>query len=150
MKRKIKIKKVVDNTAEHVEILVELASGQSPNITIDALYAFTDCEISISPNACIIIDEKPHFISVNEVLRISTEQTVDLLRKELEIKKGELLEKLLFFSLEKIFIENRIYRDIEECETWEAVLETIDKGLDPFKKDFYRDITTEDIVRLTE
>ena len=149
-KGKIKIKKVVDNTAEHVEILVELASGQSPNITIDALYAFTDCEISISPNACIIIDEKPHFISVNEVLRISTEQTVDLLRKELEIKKGELLEKLLFFSLEKIFIENRIYRDIEECETWEAVLETIDKGLDPFKKDFYRDITTEDIVRLTE
>ena len=149
-KGKIKIKKVIDNTAEHVEILVELASGQSPNITIDALYAFTDCEVSISPNACVIIDEKPHFISVNEILRISTQQTVDLLKQELEIKKGELLEKLLFSSLEKIFIENRIYRDIEECETWEAVLETIDKGLDPYKKDFYREITTEDIIRLTE
>ncbi len=149
-KGKIKVKKVIDNTAEHVEILVELASGQSPNITIDALYAFTDCEVSISPNACVIIDEKPHFISVNEVLKISTEQTVDLLKQELEIKKGELLEKLLFSSLEKIFIENRIYRDIEECETWEAVLETIDKGLDPYKKEFYREITTEDIIRLTE
>lgn len=149
-KGKIKVKKVVDNTAEHVEILVELAPGQSPNITIDALYAFTDCETSISPNACIIIDEKPHFISVNEILRICTEQTVELLKRELEIKKGELLEKLLFSSLERIFIENRIYRDIEECETWEAVIETIDKGLDPFKKDFYREITTEDIVRLTE
>ena len=149
-KGKIKVKKVIDNTAEHVEILVELASGQSPNITIDALYAFTDCEVSISPNACIIIDEKPHFISVNEILRICTDQTVELLRRELEIRKGELLEKLLFSSLEKIFIENRIYRDIEECETWEAVLETIDKGLDPYKKEFYREITTEDIVRLTE
>ncbi|MHA7100789.1 DNA gyrase/topoisomerase IV subunit A [Roseivirga pacifica] len=149
-KGKIKVKKVVDNTAEHVEILVELAPGQSPNITIDALYAFTDCEVSISPNACIIIDEKPHFISVNEILRICTDQTVELLRRELEIRKGELLEKLLFSSLEKIFIENRIYRDIEECETWEAVLETIDRGLDPYKKDFYREITTDDIVRLTE
>ncbi|RKQ43369.1 topoisomerase-4 subunit A [Roseivirga pacifica] len=149
-KGKIKVKKVVDNTAEHVEILVELAPGQSPNITIDALYAFTDCEVSISPNACIIIDEKPHFISVNEILRICTDQTVELLRRELEIRKGELLEKLLFSSLEKIFIENRIYRDIEECETWEAVLETIDRGLDPYKKDFYREITTDDIIRLTE
>lgn len=149
-KGKIKIKKVVDNTAEVVEILVELASGQSPNITIDALYAFTDCEVSISPNACVIIDDKPHFISVNEILRRNTEQTLDLLKRELEIRKGELLEKLLFSSLEKIFIENRIYRDIEECETWEAVIETIDKGLDPFKPDFYREITEEDIVRLTE
>ena len=149
-KGKIKIKKVVDNTAEVVEILVELASGQSPNITIDALYAFTDCEVSISPNACVIIDDKPHFISVNEILRRNTEQTLELLRRELEIRKGELLEKLLFSSLEKIFIENRIYRDIEECETWEAVIETIDKGLDPFKPDFYREITEEDIVRLTE
>jgi len=149
-KGKIKVKKVVDNTAEHVEILVELASGQSPNITIDALYAFTDCEVSLSPNACVIIDDKPHFITVNDILRVCTEQTVELLKRELEIKKGELLERLLFSSLEKIFIENRIYRDIEECETWEAVLETIDKGLDPFKKEFYREITTEDIVRLTE
>jgi topoisomerase-4 subunit A len=149
-KGKIKIKKVVDNTAEDVEILIELASGQSPNITIDALYAFTDCEVSISPNACVIIDDKPHFMSVNEMLRINTEQTVDLLRRELEIRRGELLEKILFSSLEKIFIENRIYRDIEECETWEAVIQTIDKGLDPFKKEFYREITEEDIVRLTE
>ena len=149
-KGKIKIKKVVDNTAEDVEILVELATGQSPNITIDALYAFTDCEVSISPNACVIIDDKPHFISVNEILRINTEQTQALLKRELEIRKGELLEKLLFSSLEKIFIENRIYRDIEECETWEAVIETIDRGLEPFKPDFYREITEEDIVRLTE
>ena len=149
-KGKIKVKKVVDNTAEHVEILIELASGQSPNITIDALYAFTDCEVSISPNACVIIKDKPHFVTVTEILQVCTGQTVDLLKRELEIKKGELLEKLLFSSLEKIFIENRIYRDIEECETWEAVLETIDQGLDPFKKEFYREITTDDIVRLTE
>lgn len=149
-KGKIKIKKVIDNTAEHVEILVELAAGQSPNITIDALYAFTDCESSISPNACVIIDEKPHFIGVSEILKINTEQTVELLRQELEIRKGELLEKILFSSLEKIFIENRIYRDIEECETWEAVIETIDKGLEPFKPDFYREITKDDIIRLTE
>lgn len=149
-KGKIKIKKVVDNTAEHVEIYIELAPGQSPNITIDALYAFTDCEVSISPNACVIIDDKPHFITVNEILRICTDQTVVLLRRELEIRKAELLEKLLFSSLEKIFIENRIYRDIEECETWEAVIETIDRGLDPFKPQFYREITHDDILRLTE
>jgi len=149
-KGKIKIKKVVDNTAEFVEILVELAPGQSPNITIDALYAFTDCEVSISPNACVIIDEKPRFISVNDILKINTDQTVDLLRQELEIRKAELLEKILFSSLEKIFIENRIYRDIEECETWEAVIETIDKGLEPFKPQFYREITRDDIIRLTE
>ena len=149
-KGKIKVKKVIDNTAEHVEILVELAAAQSPNITIDALYAFTDCEVSISPNACVIIEERPHFVTVNEVLKVCTDQTVELLRRELEIKKGELLEKLLFSSLEKIFIENRIYRGIEECETWEAVLKIIDNDLDPFKKDFYREITTEDIVRLTE
>jgi topoisomerase-4 subunit A len=149
-KGKIKIKKVVDNTAEFVEILIELAPGQSPNITIDALYAFTDCEVSISPNTCVIIDDKPHFMSVNEVLQISTARTVELLRQELEIRRSELLEKILFSSLEKIFIENRIYRDIEECETWEAVIATIDKGLDPFKKALYRDITEDDIVRLTE
>jgi topoisomerase-4 subunit A len=149
-KGKIKIKKVVDNTAKDVEILVSLAPNQSPDITIGALYAFTDCEVSIAPNSCVIVDEKPAFLSVNEILRISTHQTVDLLRRELEIKKGELLEKILFSSLEKIFIENRIYRDIEECETWEAVIETIDKGLDPYKPQFYREITTDDIVRLTE
>ncbi len=149
-KGKIKIKKVVDNTAKEVEILVSLASNQSPDITIDALYAFTDCEVSLAPNCCVIVDEKPSFLSVNEILKASTEQTVELLRRELEIKKAELLEKILFSSLEKIFIENRIYRDIEECETWEAVIDTIDKGLDPFKNQFYREITEEDIVRLTE
>lgn len=149
-KGKIKIKKVVDNTAKDVEIQVFLAPGQSPDMTIDALYAFTDCEVSISPNACVIIDDKPVFISVNDILSYNTLQTKELLRRELEIRKGELMEKLLFSSLEKIFIENRIYRDIEECETWEAVLETIDRGLDPYKPDFYRDITQEDIIRLTE
>ncbi|MEX0882199.1 MAG: DNA gyrase/topoisomerase IV subunit A [Cyclobacteriaceae bacterium] len=149
-KGKIKIKKVVDNTAKEVEIQVQLAPGQSPDMTIDALYAFTDCEVSISPNACVIIEEKPIFISVNDILEYNTRQTRALLKRELEIRKGELMEKLLFSSLEKIFIENRIYRDIEECETWEAVIETIDKGLEPFKPEFYREITRDDIIRLTE
>ncbi|MDA0194554.1 MAG: DNA gyrase/topoisomerase IV subunit A [Bacteroidetes bacterium] len=149
-KGKIKIRKVVDNTAKDVEIEIQLAPGQSPDIAIDALYAFTDCEVSVSPNACVIIKDTPHFLTVSEILRVSTEQTVDLLQRELEIRKGELLEKILFSSLEKIFIENRIYRDIEECETWQAVIDTIDKGLDPFKSQFYRKITEEDIVRLTE
>ena len=122
-KGKIKIKRVTDNTAQEVEVLIELASGTSPDLTIDALYAFTHCEISISPNACVIIDDKPHFLSVEDLLRISTEHTKDLLRQELEIRKGELLEKLHFASLEKIFIEKRIYRRIEECTTWEDVLD---------------------------
>ena len=149
-KGKIKIKHVVDNTAKDVEVLVTLAPGQSPDITIGALYAFTDCEVSISPNACVIVEEKPLFIEVRDILNVNTKQTVDLLTQELEIRKQELMEKILFSSLEKIFIENRIYRDIEECETWEAVIATIDKGLDPFKPQFYREITEEDIVRLTE
>lgn len=149
-KGKIKIKKVVDNTAKDVEIQIQLAPGQSPDMTIDALYAFTDCEVSISPNACVIIEDKPVFLSVNKILEYNTHQTKALLKRELEIKKAELMEKLLFSSLEKIFIENRIYRDIEECETWDAVIQTIDKGLEPFKPDFYREITTDDIVRLTE
>lgn len=149
-KGKIKIKQVVDNTAKDVEIQISLATGASPDITIDALYAFTDCEISISPNACVIIDEKPVFIPVDEILKLNTHQTVDLLTRELEIKRGELMEKILFSSLEKIFIENRIYRDIEACETWEDVLSTIDKGLEPYKKQFYREITQDDIIRLTE
>ncbi|MBV6645560.1 MAG: DNA gyrase/topoisomerase IV subunit A [Cyclobacteriaceae bacterium] len=149
-KGKIKIKQVVDNTAKDIEVQIKLAPGTSPDITIDALYAFTDCEVSISPNACIIIADKPHFIGVSEILAQSVDQTVDLLKQELEIRKAELLEKMLFSSLEKIFIENRIYRDIEECETWEAVLDTIDKGLDPYKPQFYREITQDDIIRLTE
>ena len=149
-KGKIKIKKVVDNTAKDVEIQIQLAPGVSPDVTIDALYAFTDCEVSISPNACVIIEDKPVFLTVNRILEYNTKQTKELLRRELEIRRGELLEKLLFSSLEKIFIENRIYRDIEECITWEAVLQAIDKGLDPYKPDFYREITQEDLIRLTE
>ena len=149
-KGKIKIKKVVDNTAKDVEIAIQLASGTSPNVTIDALYAFTDCEVSISPNACVIVKDTPVFLTVNDILKYNTKQTKALLKRELEIRKAELMEKLLFSSLEKIFIENRIYRDIEECTTWDGVLEAIDKGLDPYKPDFYREITTDDLVRLTE
>ncbi|MGD9900104.1 MAG: DNA gyrase/topoisomerase IV subunit A [Calditrichaceae bacterium] len=147
---KIKIKRVIDNTAKDIEIIIELPPAVSPDLTIDALYAFTDCEVSISPNLCVIIDDKPHFISVNEILRLSTKNTVRLLKKELEIRHQELTEKWHFSSLEKIFIEKRIYRDIEECETWEAVIEAIDKGLEPYKKLFKREITTDDIVKLTE
>ncbi|WP_297336054.1 DNA gyrase/topoisomerase IV subunit A [Algoriphagus sp.] len=149
-KGKIKIKKVVDNTAKDVEIQIHLAPGVSPDVTIDALYAFTDCEISISPNACVIIEDKPVFLTVNQILEYNTKQTKNLLKRELEIRKGELMEKLLFSSLEKIFIENKIYRDIEECTTWDAVLEAIDQGLEPYKPDFYRTITQEDLIRLTE
>jgi len=147
---KIKIKKVVDSTAAEVEIEIHLHPGISPDITIDALYAFTDCQKSISPNACIIIADKPHFLNVSEILRQSTDATKELLRRELSIRRGELDEKWHFSSLEKVFIENRIYRDIEECETWEAVIETIDKGLEPYRKLFRRVITTDDIIRLTE
>ncbi len=147
---KIKIKKVTDNTAQEVEIIVDLPPNVSPDITIDALYAFTDCEVSISPNSCVIIDDKPRFIDVNEILKISTSNTLQLLKRELEIKLHELSEKLFFSSLEKIFIENRIYRDIEECETWEAVIEAIDQGLEPFKKLLLREVTEDDIVHLTE
>jgi len=147
---KIKIRKVEDLTSKDVEIQVHLATGVSPDITIDALYAFTECEISISPNACIIIDEKPCFVTVSEILKTCNDQTVYLLKRELEIRRFELKEKILHSSLEKIFIENRIYRDIEECETFEAVIKTIDAGLTPFKADFYREITEEDILRLTE
>ena len=141
---------VVDNTARDVEILVHLQPGVSPDVTIDALYAFTDCEVSISPNACVIIGDKPHFVSVTDILRVNTHQTVQLLQRELEIRRSEFMERLLYSSLEKIFIENRIYRKIEECETFEAVLETIDKALKPHKKLFYRAITQDDLIRLTE
>ncbi|MFN3530638.1 MAG: DNA gyrase/topoisomerase IV subunit A [Bacteroidia bacterium] len=147
---KIKIKKVIDNTARDVEIEIQLPAGVSPDITIDALYAFTDCETSISPNACVIVADKPRFMSVKDMLRYNTQQTMDLLKWELEIKLGELLDKWHFSSLEKIFIENRIYRDIEECETWEAVLEAIDKGLEPHKSLLMREVVQEDIIRLTE
>ncbi len=149
-KGQIKVKQVIDNTAKDVEIQIHLQPGQSPEVSIDALYAFTDCEISISPNACVIIDDKPTFLPVNEMLKYNTEQTVKLLKQELEIRKAELMEKLLFSSLEKIFIEKRIYRNIEECETFEDVITVIDKGLKPYKKQFYREITRDDILRLTE
>ncbi|MBX2894172.1 MAG: DNA gyrase/topoisomerase IV subunit A [Cyclobacteriaceae bacterium] len=149
-KGKIKVKQVVDNTAKDVEIQVHLQSGISPEVAMDALYAFTDCEISISPNACVIVEDKPQFMKVNEILKYNTEQTVQLLKQELEIKKNELMEKILFSSLEKIFIEKRIYRTIEEIETFEEVITTVDKGLKPYKKQFYREITRDDILRLLE
>ncbi|MEE4115192.1 MAG: DNA gyrase/topoisomerase IV subunit A [Marinilabiliaceae bacterium] len=147
---KIKVKRIDDNTAEDVEILIHLASGVSPDKTIDALYAFTDCEVSISPNACVISKDRPEFIGVKEMLRRSADNTVKLLNRELEIRKAELLEAWHMSSLEKIFIEKRIYRDIEECETWEAVIEAIDKGLEPYKKLLKREVSEEDIVKLTE
>lgn len=149
-KGKIKIRKIDDNTARDVEILIHLMPGVSPDTTIDALFAFTDCEISISPNSCVIDNGRPRFVGMKEMLRISTKNTVDLLKRELEIRLNELMENLLFSSLEKIFIEKRIYRDIEECKTWEAVIEAIDTGLIPYKPQFYRIITTDDILRLTE
>lgn len=147
---KIKIKSITDNTAKDVELAVQLAPGVSSDQTIDALYAFTDCEISISPNACIIEGDKPHFVGVTQLLKHSVDRTKDLLRKELEIKLKELQEDWHHSSLEKIFIEKRIYRDIEEQTTWEGVLEAIDKGLTPYKPLFKREILQEDIVKLTE
>lgn len=147
---KIKIKSVTDNTAKDVELLVQLAPGVTTDQTIDALYAFTDCEVSISPNACVIIEDKPHFVGATQLLKHSVEHTKALLLKELEIKLGELEDDWHYSSLEKIFIEKRIYRDIEEETTWEGVLDAIDKGLKPYKKKFRREITQEDIVRLTE
>jgi topoisomerase IV subunit A len=149
-KEKIKIRKIEDNTSDKVEIMVHLPAGISPDKTIDALFAVTACEISISPNAVIIENDKPRFVGVTEILELSVKNTKDLLRRELEIEKAELDENWHFSSLEKIFIEERIYRDIEECETWEAVIETIDKGLKPFRKLLRRDVTRDDIVRLTE
>ena len=163
-KGQIKIKRVIDKVAKDVDIEIELQPGVSPDVTIDALYAFTDCEVGISPNCCVIIDNKPLFTDVNELLNISTENTKELLRMELDIQRADLEEKLHFSSLEKIFIEKRIYRDIEECETWEAVIQTIDVGLKKYvvtprepiydkevkKIKLLREITEEDIVRLTE
>lgn len=149
-KGKIKIKKVVDNTARDVEVEIQLPNGISTDKTIDALYAFTSCESSISPNACVIVADKPVFTGVSEILKINTDNTVSLLKAELEIKRGELEEKWHFSSLEKIFIEERIYRDIEEEETWTGVLSAIDNGLKPHIKNLRRKVTEEDIVRLTE
>ena len=147
---KIKIRKIEDNTSDKVEILVHLAPGVSPDTMIDALYAFTDCEISISPNACVINVDHPEFLNVSEILRRNTEHTVDLLKQELEIELNELQEQWHFSSLERIFIENRIYHDIEEEETWEGVIRAIDDGLKPFTSHLLRAVTEEDILRLTE
>ncbi|MEN8965509.1 MAG: DNA gyrase/topoisomerase IV subunit A [Polaribacter sp.] len=149
-KGKIKIKKIEDNTAAEVEILVHLPPNVSPDKSIDALYAFTNCETSISPLCCTIEDNKPVFLGVSELLKHSTDLTVELLKRELEIQLNELEEQWHFSSLERIFIENRIYRDIEEEETWEGVIAAIDKGLQPHIKHLKRPITEEDIVRLTE
>jgi topoisomerase-4 subunit A len=148
---KIKIKKVTDNTAAEVEIQVDLAPGISPDITIDALYKFTDCEVSISPNTCVIIDHKPSFVSVNELLKISADNTKNLLQRELEIKLGELQEKWHYTSLEKIFFEEKIYKELEKKhETWDKVIAAIDKAFVPFTKQLKRAVTREDILKLTE
>ena len=149
-KNKIKIQKIEDNTAADADILVYLPAGADAENTRDALFAFTDCELSISPNSAVIVDGKPAFLGVSEILRRTTDQTKELLKTELEIRLAELGEKWHFSSLEKIFIENRIYRDIEEAETWEAVLKAIDDGLEPFKKILKREVTEADLVRLTE
>lgn len=148
---KIKIKKVSEYTSKNVEVVIDLAAGISPDITIDALYAFTDCEVSISPNACVIIDEKPRFVTVPDLLKISTDNTRDLLKRELEIKLAELEDKWHYTSLEKIFFEEKIYKELEQRhETWDTVIEAIDKAFGPFKKRLKRDITREDILKLTE
>lgn len=151
-KGKIKVRKVDDNTSAHAEILVHLAPGASSDKTIDALYAFTDCEISISPNCCVIDDNKPHFLTVSHVLKESARNTLDLLRKELEIRKGELLESLHFASLEKIFIEERIYKDpeFEQAKDMDAACEHIDERLTPYYPRFIREVTKEDILKLME
>ncbi len=151
-KGKIKIKKVDDNTAKNVEILVHLAPGVSSDKTIDALYAFTDCEISISPNCCVIKDEKPHFLTVSDILKHSADNTLALLRKELEIEKGELEETLFFASLEKIFIEERIYKDkeFEQAASMDEAVAHVDMRLVPFKPDFIREVTRDDLLKLME
>ncbi|MCX8020026.1 MAG: DNA gyrase/topoisomerase IV subunit A [Chitinophagaceae bacterium] len=148
---KIKIKKVTDNTAAEVEIQIDLAPGISPDITIDALYKFTDCEISISPNACVIVDKKPQFLGVDDLLKISVDNTKNLLEKELNIRLSELQEKWHYTSLEKIFFEEKIYKELEKKhETWEKVLLAISKAFDPYRKRLKREITKEDILKLTE
>ena len=148
---KIKIKKVTDNTAADVEILVDLAAGISPDITIDALYKFTDCEISISPNACVIAEQKPQFLGVQELLRFSVDNTKSLLEQELRIRLAELQEKWHYTSLEKIFFEEKIYKELEKKHsTWEKVLTAIEEAFDPFVKKLKRPVTREDILKLTE
>lgn len=149
-KGKIKVRKIEDNTAEKVEIILHLGPGATPDTTIEALYAFTDCEVTISPNACVIYNGKPVFLGVSDIVRYNAERTRELLEKDLQLRLAELRENHLFASLEKIFIEKRIYRRIEECDTWEAVLDAIEEGLRPYMSLFYRPVTREDMARLTE
>ena len=149
-KEKIKIKKVDDNTSERAEILIHLLPGSDAEMVKNALYAFTECEILIHPNAVVIFDQKPSFTSVSEILRISTERTRDLLKRELEIKLGELNARWHMLSLEKIFIEKKVYQKIETCETWESVLAAIDAGLKPYTKHLKQPVTEEDCAHLTE
>ena len=149
-KGKIKVKKIEDNTSENVEILVHLPPGISPDKTIDALYSFTDCEITVSPLGCVVEDNKPRFLGVSEMLKISTDKTVSILKRELEVNLSEVQEKWHFLSLERIFIDNKIYRDIEECETWDQVISSIHAGLKPFTKKLIREVTDDDVARLTE
>jgi len=149
-KEKIKIRKIEDNTAEDVELVIHLPQGADAEKTIKALYAFTDCETTISPNACVIKDGKPAFLNVDDILKFSTERTLDLLRKELEIRLRELQEAWHLSSLEKIFIEKKIYQRIEKAETWEEVLSEINIGLRPYKRLFKREITQDDLAKLTE
>src|SRR5258705_5506145 len=148
---KIKIRKVTDTTAANVEVLIDLAPGISSDITIDALYKFTDCEISISPNACVIVGMKPQFLGAHDLLKISVDRSKDLLEQELKIRLNELQEKWHYTSLEKIFFEEKIYKELEKKhETWDKVLEAIDKAFVPYKKQLKRTVTKEDIIKLTE
>ena len=149
-KGKIKLKRIEDNTSSNVEIIVYLISGSSVPKTIDALYAFTQCEVSISPLSCIISNNKPEFIGVSDILRTSTENTRELLKEELEIELYELNNQWHSISLEKIFIENRVYRDIEDKTSWESVLSTIEEGLKPYVKKLKKEVSLDDIKKLTE
>jgi topoisomerase-4 subunit A len=150
-KGKIKIRKVDDNTAANVEILVHLAPGIDPDKTIDALFAFTDCEIPISPNSCVIENDKPRFLGVSELLKISTNNTLNLLKKELEIRISELEEDWHMGSLEKIFFEQKIYRELErDDDSWDLVIDAVERGFDPYRKLFRREITRDDVLKLTE
>jgi topoisomerase-4 subunit A len=149
-KGKIKIAKIEDNTAQNADILVHLTPGSDPDQLTQALYAFSDCEVSISPNACVIMDSKPHFMGVSEILKHNTDNTKDILKRELEIQLAELNQEWHRCSLERIFIENRLYLTIEDCETWESVIQTIDKALQPFTANLRQPVTQDDIVALTE
>ncbi len=149
-KGKIKVSKIEDNTAENVEIMVHLPPGSDPSQAVQALYAFTDCEISISPNTCVIDGRKPRFLPVNDLLKRSALKTKDLLKQELEIRLGELLDKWHFASLERIFVEKKVYRKIETKATWEAVVKAVSVGLAPFRRTLKRKITDDDILRLLE